>query len=50
MDGNPLLAHRAQLDKEPEPARHDWPRLAPEEVAIYDDLRFDRHQPRLRLE
>jgi hypothetical protein len=30
--------------------RHDLMRLTPEEAAVYDDLRFDRHQPRLRLE
>jgi len=31
------------------PGRHDSSRLTPEEAAVYDDLRFDRHQPRLRL-
>lgn len=36
--------------EEPEPARHDLSRLTTEEAAIYDDLRFDRMQPRLRLE
>ncbi|MFN3730523.1 MAG: Wadjet anti-phage system protein JetD domain-containing protein, partial [Fimbriimonadaceae bacterium] len=30
--------------------RHDLARLTAEETAVYDDLRFDRHQPRLRLE
>jgi hypothetical protein len=45
--------HRCQLHywgEEPEPARHVLARLTPEEVAVYDDLRFDRRQPRLRLE
>nr|WP_255719789.1 Wadjet anti-phage system protein JetD domain-containing protein [Pelomonas sp. P8] len=32
--------------EEPDPARHDLARLTPEETAVYDDLRFDRHQPR----
>lgn len=36
--------------EEPDPARHDLSRLTPEETAVYDDLRFDRRQPRLRLE
>jgi len=36
--------------EEADPARHDLPRLTPDEAAVYDDLRFDRHQPRLRLE
>lgn len=50
MDRETLLAHSLHWDKEPEPARHDLSRLTPEEAAVYDDLRFDRHQPRLRLE
>lgn len=50
MDGATLQAHRMHWGEEPEPVRHDLPRLAPEEAAVYDDLRFDRHQPRLRLE
>jgi hypothetical protein len=50
MDGETLLAHRAQWGEEPEPARHDLARLTIEEAALYDELRFDRIQPRLRLE
>lgn len=50
MDRETLLAHRTHWGEEPEPARHDLPRLTPEEAAVYDDLRFDRLQPRLRLE
>lgn len=50
MDRETLLAHRTHWGEEPEPARHDLPRLTPEEAAVYDDLRFDRLKPRLRLE
>jgi hypothetical protein len=50
MDQETLLAHRLHWGEEPDPARHDLARLTPEEAAVYDDLRFDRHQPRLRLE
>ncbi|WP_018914483.1 DUF3322 domain-containing protein [Thiomonas sp. FB-6] len=50
MDRETLLAHRLHWGEEPDPARHDLSRLTPEETAVYDDLRFDRHQPRLRLE
>ena len=50
MDRETLLAHRLHWGEEPEPARHALSRLTPEETAVYDDLRFDRHQPRLRLE
>lgn len=50
MDRATLLAHRPHWGEEPEPARHDLWRLTPEEAAVYDELRFDRHQPRLRLE
>jgi hypothetical protein len=50
MDRETLLAHRSHWGEEPEPARHDLSRLTTEEAAVYDDLRFDRHQPRLRLE
>lgn len=50
MDRATLLAHRLHWGEEPDPARHDLVRLTPEESAVYDDLRFDRHQPRLRLE
>jgi hypothetical protein len=50
MDRETLLAHRLHWGEETDPARHDLARLTPEEAAVYDDLRFDRHQPRLRLE
>lgn len=50
MDRETLLAHRLHWGEEPEPVRHDLSRLAPEEAAVYADLRFDRLQPRLRLE
>ncbi|MDO8275261.1 MAG: DUF3322 domain-containing protein, partial [Serpentinimonas sp.] len=50
MDRQTLLAHRAHWGEEPEPVRHDLARLTPEEAAVYDELRFDRLQPRLRLE
>jgi hypothetical protein len=50
MDRETLLAHRSHWGEEPEPARHDLSRLTAEEAAVYDDLRFDRLQPRLRLE
>lgn len=50
MDRETLLAHRPHWGEEPEPARHDLSRLTSEEAAVYDDLRFDRHHPRLRLE
>ena len=50
MDLETLLAHRLHWGEEPEPARHNLSRLTPEEAAVYDDLRFDRHRPGLRLE
>jgi len=50
MDRETLLAHRLHWGEEPDPVRHDLSRLTTEEAAVYDDLRFDRHQPRLRLE
>lgn len=50
MDRETLIAHRLHWGEEPDPARHELSRLTPEETAVYDDLQFDRHQPRLRLE
>lgn len=50
MDRQTLLAHRAHWGDEPDPVRHDLSRLTSEETAVYDDLRLDRLQPRLRLE
>lgn len=50
MDRETLLAHCSHWGEEPEAARHDLSRLTPAEAAVYDDLRFDRLQPGLRLE
>ena len=50
MDRETLLAHHLHWGEEPAPARQDLAHLTPEEAAVYDDLRFDRHQRRLRLE
>jgi hypothetical protein len=50
MDRETLLAHRLHWGEESVPARHDLSRLTTEEGALYDELRFDRIQPRLRLE
>jgi hypothetical protein len=50
MDRQTLLAHRAHWGEEDDPARHQLFRLTREEAAVYDELRFDRLQPRLRLE
>lgn len=50
MGRETLLAHRSHWGEEPEPARHDLSRLTDEEASVDDDLRFDRHQARLRLE
>ncbi|HNB67043.1 DUF3322 domain-containing protein [Accumulibacter sp.] len=50
MDRETLLAHRSHWSEEPEPARRALSRLAKDEATVYDDLRFDRLQPRLRLE
>ena len=50
MDRETLLAHRSHWGGEPEPVRHDLSRLTTEEAAVYDDLRFDQLQSRLRLE
>jgi hypothetical protein len=50
MDRETLLAHRAHWGEEPEPARHDLLRLTTAEAALYDELRFDRLRPSLRLE
>ena len=50
MDRGTLLAHRTHWAAEPDPVPHDLLRLTPEEATLYDDLRFDRIQARLRLE
>jgi hypothetical protein len=50
MDRETLLGHRGLWGQEPEP--HDKPlaRLSVEEASVYDDLRFDRLGPHVRLE
>ena len=50
MDRATLLAHVDHWGEEPEPVRSDLARLTAEESVLYDDLRFDRIQARLRLE
>lgn len=51
MDRATLMTHRAQWVDEPEPVQRDLPRLKPDEQALYDDLRWQRIEPRaLRLE
>ena len=50
MDRETLLEHRAHWGEEPDPVCHDLMRLTPDEAVVYDELRFDRLQPRLRLE
>lgn len=50
MDRETLFAHRLHWGEEPVPVRHDLSRLTMDEAAIYDELRSDRIQPRLRLE
>lgn len=50
MDEATLLAHRAHWGEESAPTQHDLPLLTPEEAAVYDALRFNHHQPNLRLE
>lgn len=50
MDRDTLIAHKVHWGEEPEPACHDLTRLTAEEGRLYDELRFDRIQPKLRLE
>lgn len=50
MDQETLMAHRDHWGKEPRQALHDLPRLSHTERALYDALRDNRIQPRLRLE
>jgi len=50
MDQATLLAHRAQWVTEPQPLLRDLPRLTPHETALFNDLRDNRLQTRLRLE
>lgn len=50
MDRDTLLAHRLHWGQEPQPSRGELTRLTAEEQLLYDDLRFDRLAPLLRLE
>lgn len=50
MDRDTLLAHRLHWGEEPAPAVQDLSRLTAQEAELFDALRFDRIQPRLRLE
>ncbi len=51
MDRATLLAHRPQWTDEEQPVLHDLPRLDDEERSLFDDLRWQRIEPRpLRLE
>ena len=50
MDRETLFAHRLHWCEDSKPARHDLARLTIEEASLYDELRFDRIQPSLRLE
>ncbi|MGE3774047.1 MAG: DUF3322 domain-containing protein [Gammaproteobacteria bacterium] len=50
MDKETLLAHRLHWGEESDALRVELSRLTTAEAAVYDDLRFDRLHPRLRLE
>ena len=50
MDRATLLAFEAQWGEEQKQISRDLPRLNPEECALYNELRDNRVQPRLRLE
>ena len=50
MDRATLLKFQHFWGEESSPIQRDLPRLTPAESALYDDLRFDRLQPKLRLE
>lgn len=50
MDRETLLRHRSQWTDEAEPVSHDLVRLEAVEAALYDELRFGRMRPCLRLE
>jgi hypothetical protein len=50
MDRETLMAHREHWSEEPRQALRDLPRLSDAERALYDALRDNRIQPRLRLE
>ena len=50
MDRATLLAHTAHWGEEPQPLLRNLPWLTAEEGALFDDLRDNRLQTRLRLE
>jgi len=50
MDRHTLDAHELQWGVESAPTRVDLPYLNADETVLYNDLRFDRIRPRLRLE
>ncbi len=50
MDRSTLVAFESQWGEEATPTRRDLPRLRPEELALYDDLRDNRLRKNLRLE
>ena len=50
MDRATLLAHTAHWGEEPQPLLRNLPWLTAEEDALFDDLRDNRLQTRLRLE
>lgn len=50
MDRATLLAHEPFWGIEPVPRAGNLTRLTPPEQELYDDLRDNRIQPRLRLE
>ena len=50
MDRATLDAHASVWGVEDKPVRADLPRLTPEELMLYDDLRDNRIRPGLRLE
>ena len=50
MDKATLLAHEPLWGQENQPTQRDLPRLTAAEAALYDELRDNRLQPKLRLE
>ncbi len=50
MDRQTLMQHRPFWGHEARPVRHELTHLSDEEAALYDDLRYDRIHPGLRLE
>jgi hypothetical protein len=50
MDRETLFRHQPQWGAEPQPTARELPRLDTDERALYDDLRANRLDARLRLE